>query len=204
MLNNTAFWASLAISVSLHVFAISAGGFFSEKPPVKKKSEIEVAYLKPEPPEDEIREKIMETLPQKYDLKKNRPRQKRPENKIAEDGRVKADGKPAKEQYLEENELEKLEEYMQYYELIREKIKKVVARNYTSSREKGSVEVAFTLDKRGALKNVFVDKANSASYEILRETALKSIKQCSPFPPPPEALGQKDIAFNLSIIFRKK
>ena len=204
MLSSTAFRIALAISVSLHIFAISAGGLFRGKPPIEEEREIEVAYLIPEAPEDAVSEEIIENLPQEYDLQDKELRQSERENKVAEDGSVKTEGELAEEQYLGEKELEKLEEYIQYYELIREKIKKLVARNYTSSREEGAVEVAFTLDKRGALKNISIDEANSARCEALRETALKSIRQCSPFPPPPEALGKRDIVFSLAIIFKKK
>jgi len=204
MLKSTVFRAALAISLSLHIFAVSAGGLFRGKPPVEKEREIEVAYLLAETPEEVINEEIIENLPKEYDLRKEELRQSAREKKVAEDGSVKAEGALSEEQYLEQKELERLEEYIQYYELIREKIKKLVARNYRASRKEGAVEVAFVLDKKGALKNVSVDDANSAPCEALRETALKSIKQCSPFPPPPEALGKRDITFSLAIIFKRK
>jgi|GEM_PF-1946188 len=204
MFNSTISRTALIISVSIHALAISAGGFFSERPPAEKEREIEVAYLIPEIPEDEINEKIIENLPKEYDLEEKAPQQGKPEKKIAEEGLVKAEGELVQEQYIEEKELERLEEYIQYYELIREKIKKLIARNYIASRKEGAVEVAFTLDKRGILKNLAVDEPNSAGCAALRETALKSIRQCSPFPPPPETLGKKDIVFSLAIIFKKK
>ncbi|MGB2706363.1 MAG: hypothetical protein WBC74_05880 [Candidatus Omnitrophota bacterium] len=204
MLNDTVFRIAFALSLSLHIFAVSAGGFFQGVPPVEENHEIEVTYIIPEESKDEMQERIIENLPQKYDLRDKELRQSERKKTITEDGSVKTEGELVREQYLHEKELERLEEYIQYYELIREKIKKLVAQNYTASREEGAVEVAFCLDKNGFLKNLFLDKPKSAQSVVLRETALKSIRQCSPFPPFPESLKNNDLTFSLAIIFKKK
>lgn len=203
MLNSTAFRVAFILSLSLHVFAISAGGLFRGAPHVEKERAIEVAYLVPEELKDELREKIIESLPREYDLRKKELQQSQREKKAAEEGAVEAGAELAKEQYLDEKELEKLEEYIQYYELIREKIKNTVSKNYRFD-EAGTVEVVFRIGRTGALKEVLVNENTSAKIRILKAAALKSIEDASPFPPFPEALKRDELAFSLAIIFTKK
>jgi len=181
---------------------VSAGGFFNAQPPLEENREIEVTYLMPE---EELAEKIIQNLPQEYDLKDKELQQAaRREEVMLPEPIVEEDALLTEEQYLEEKELAKLEEYIQYYELIREKIKKTVARNYTLFREEGMVEVAFTLDKRGRLKNLIIDKLKSASSASLHKTALKSIERAAPFPAFPPLLKRDDLTFAIAIIFKKQ
>jgi len=202
MLKDIPFRAAFAISVSAHLLAVSAGGFFHGKPPLEENREIEVTYLVPE---EELAEEIIQDLPREYDLKDKELQQarRREEAKLPEP-QAESDSVLSEEQYLEEKELEKLEEYIQYYELIREKIKKTVARDYTRFREEGMVEVAFTLDKRGRLKNLIIDKLKSASSASLRKTALHSIERAAPFPAFPPLLKREDLTFAIAIIFKRQ
>lgn len=188
MLQNATFRTAFAISLSLHLFAISAGGFFHTKPLDDKNCPIEVSYLVPEISQDKIQERIIQNLPQKYDLEKKDLQQ------VVEKG----------EHYLSEEALKELEEYIQYYELIRESIKKYVSKNYTRFREEGIIEVAFTLNKNGILKNLAVDTSKSIKSPRLKTIALKSIKEASPFPPFPDSLKKKELAFAIAIIFKKE
>jgi len=204
MYNNVPFRIAFLLSVSVHLIAVSAGGFFQGAPPPEENREVVVAYLMPEAPEDAINEEIIENLPREYDLRDKELRQNNREKAIVEAGSVKADGELAEDQYLEEKELEKLEEYIQYYELIREKIKKLVARNYATSREEGAVRVAFTLDKNGRLKDLLINKPRSVNITALHKAAIRSVRGAAPFPVFPPSVKRNDLTFNLAIIFKKK
>lgn len=201
MFTENAFRIAFALSLSTHLLAASAGGFFHGKPPLEENREIEVTYLMPE---EEPAEEIIQNLPREYDLKDKELQQavRREEVKPSEP-LMEENSLLSAEQYLEEKELELLEEYIQYYELIREKIKKTVARNYTRFREEGMVEVAFTLDKRGHLKNLIIDKLKSASSASLHKTALRGIERAAPFPAFPPLLKRDDLTFAIAIIFKK-
>jgi len=200
MFDSTAFKIAFALSLSLHIFAVSAGGFFKAKPPLEENREIEVTYFMPE---EELAEEVIQNLPREYDLKDKELQQaaRREEVKPSEP-LTEEDSLLSAEQYLEEKERELLEEYIQYYELIREKIKKTVARNYTQFREEGMVEVAFTLDRRGRLKDLIIDKLKSASSASLHKTALRSIERAAPFPAFPRLLKRDDLTFAIAIIFK--
>ena len=188
MLQNATFRMAFAISFILHLFAISAGRFFHTKSFNNENHKIEITYLAPEISQDKIQERIIQNLPQKYDLEKKDLQQ------VVEKG----------EQYLSEEELKAFEEYIQYYELIRESIKKYVSKNYTRFREEGIIEVAFTLNKNGILKNLAVDTSKSIKSPRLKTIALKSMKEASPFPPFPDSLEKKELAFAIAIIFKKE
>ena len=204
MLNSAAFRIAFTLSLSVHLFAISAGGFFRGKPPIETNHKIEVTYLVPEEPRDKMEERIIENLPENYELRKKEMQKKdRKEKSVEEEGLTKAELPAKKEEYLDENELKKLEEYIQYYELIREKIKKHAAKNF-SSREEGEVEVVFTLNKNGALKALSVNGPGSAKNSRLKNTALESIKYAAPFPAFPDSLTRGELAFTIAIIFKAK
>ena len=133
------------------------------------------------------------------DISEESAREKRPSE---EPGLEKTDAVPSEEQYLEEKELEELEEYIQYYELIRERIKKYVSRNYNAFKEEGGVGVVFSLYRSGALKDVQIDKTKSAENQALTRAALKSVRDAAPFPAFPESLKKDELTFNISIIFQ--
>ncbi|MBL7156850.1 MAG: TonB family protein [Candidatus Omnitrophica bacterium] len=205
LFNDNVFKIALILSVSLHLFGISAGGFFYKRGLEDKQCEIEVTYLMLEMPEEEIKKEALEKIPQKYDLEEREIQevtQKKPET--IQEAKLTKDISEEGEQYLEKKELAELEEYIQYYKLIREKIKKHVTRNYTIFREEGRVDMAFTLTQHGSLKNMRIDETKSSKNPQLRKTALRSVKNASPFPPFPKELQKRELTFSIAIIFKKE
>jgi TonB family protein len=100
-----------------------------------------------------------------------------------------------------EKEMEKNPAYMDYYRLIREKIRANTYHNYNTNR-KGEVLVGFLVDKDGSLRNVKLDP-ESISNEDLRDIALESIKESAPFPAfPPELEKYSQLRFSISIYFK--
>lgn len=101
-------------------------------------------------------------------------------------------------------ETSKSPEYKNYYQLVREKIRRQAYRNYRRIQE-GEVFLTFVLAPSGELKEARVDAAKSANDEHLRAIALESVRQSSPFPEFPEKLKDKDqLAFNVIISFELK
>ena len=189
MFNNIAFRIAFLLSLSLHLVGISAGNFFQARAIDRENREIEITYLMPEIQKEEIQEEIIERLPENYDMEEKDLRQTIEKEEAL---------------YITEKELKDYEAYIQYYELVRERIKKYAAKNYTRSLKEGAVEAGFILNKNGTLKSASVNKSKSTDSAFLVDAALKSIKEASPFPPFPDSLKKKELAFAIAIIFKKE
>jgi len=95
-------------------------------------------------------------------------------------------------------------EYKNYYQIVREKIRRQAYRNYRHIQE-GEVFLTFTLTRSGELKEAHVDTTKSADDEYLRRIALESVQESSPFPEFPIKLQDKEqLAFNVIISFELK
>ena len=94
--------------------------------------------------------------------------------------------------------------YKSYYQLIREKIRSYAYYNY-KKLEEGDIFLTFSLNANGELKDVAINDAKSAKSEYLRQTALSSVKDSSPFPAFPEKLkNNKTLSFHVIISFEIK
>jgi len=90
--------------------------------------------------------------------------------------------------------------YISYYQIVREKIRRAAYQNY-SRVEVGEVYLAFVISLDGSLKEVRLVEEKSSPSPYLRETALKSIKEASPFPNFPKELDYPQLSFNVVISF---
>lgn len=90
--------------------------------------------------------------------------------------------------------------YISYYQIVREKIKRAAYQNYTG-REVGEITISFIISNDGFLKDLRLAQERSSSSEYLREIALKSVKDASPFPNFPKELDYPELSFNLAITF---
>jgi TonB family protein len=203
MFKNMPFRAALAISVSLHLVILSPWSVLRFEKNNDKQNQVEVTYILEEIQREEI-EAAIENLPQKYDLEKKELR-KSPKGarEAARDARL---SEPAEKEdrYVKEEEIKELEEYIAYYELIRQKIKKYVNRHYKKRRaEGGRVDVIFALNKRGRMTNLEIAGIKGRDRAYLGGIAQKSVKSASPFPPFPAALKKDTLTFTISIIFKK-
>ena len=90
--------------------------------------------------------------------------------------------------------------YVTYYQLVREKIRRAAYQNY-SRGETGVVYLAFVISTNGILRDVrLIEEKSSVNY-YLRETALRSIRDASPFPAFPKELDYPQLSFNVIISF---
>jgi len=90
--------------------------------------------------------------------------------------------------------------YMNYYQIVREKIKHCAYNNY-SQVEVGEVYLTFAISADGSLKEVRLIEEKSSSSTYLRGISLKSIQDASPFPPFPKDLDYPQLSFNVVISF---
>jgi len=201
MFYNFSYRIAIGLSVAVHVIGISLGSAFYGNERPEKEPRAEVTYLVPEEIYDD-KEKIIESLPEKYDLKKKETSLGNESGK-PEDGAIR--DAENQEKYLDEEELEKLEEYIEYYELIREKIKKTAARNYASFSSDGedAVGATFSLTRRGELVNVNIKESASRADSAMKEAAIRSIREAAPFPAFPETLDRAELTFNIAIVFKR-
>ena len=89
---------------------------------------------------------------------------------------------------------------MDYYHLIREKIKTNAYTLYESKRV-GEVFLTFIILNNGELDSIFLNENSNREQELVG-IALKSIEYAAPFPPFPNELNYQKLQFNISIYFK--
>lgn len=90
--------------------------------------------------------------------------------------------------------------YINYYQIVREKIRRSAYYNYTRT-ETGEVYISFIISSDGYLKEVRLVEEKSSANQYLREIALRSVKDASPFPNFPKELDYPQLSFNVVISF---
>ena len=90
--------------------------------------------------------------------------------------------------------------YISYYQIVREKIRRAAYQNYTRV-EVGEVYLSFVIFADGSLKEIRLVEEKSSPSLYLRGTALRSIKEASPFPDFPKELDYPHLSFNVIISF---
>jgi TonB family protein len=90
--------------------------------------------------------------------------------------------------------------YLNYYQIIREKIKRQAYRNYTRI-ETGEVYLSFIVSSDGALQEIRLIEEKSSQSTYLKQTAILSVKDAAPFPVFPKTLDYPRLSFNAVISF---
>ncbi len=93
--------------------------------------------------------------------------------------------------------------YIGYYRLVREKIRYYADRNYikAGSASQGEVFLSFVVTSSGELLHIMIIDRRSADDSLLRNIAIDSVKDASPFPAFPQGMNQYQITFNVVISF---
>ena len=93
--------------------------------------------------------------------------------------------------------------YISYYRAVREKIKQLADAHYSRNKNlrEGEVFLSFIVASSGELLQLSVVEEKSIDDNRLRDIALRSIQDASPFPRFPEGMNQYQIAFNVIIAF---
>jgi len=90
--------------------------------------------------------------------------------------------------------------YISYYQIVREKIRRAAYQNY-SRTDTGEAYLSFIISNDGYLKEVRLSEEKSQASSYLKEIALRSIKDASPFPNFPKELDYPQLSFNVVISF---
>ncbi|PIQ85955.1 MAG: hypothetical protein COV73_05260 [Candidatus Omnitrophica bacterium CG11_big_fil_rev_8_21_14_0_20_43_6] len=90
--------------------------------------------------------------------------------------------------------------YISYYQIVREKIRRSAYQNYTHN-ETGEVYVSFIISNDGYLKEVHLAEDKTTVNNYLKNIALRSIRDASPFPNFPKELDYPQLSFNIIISF---
>jgi len=90
--------------------------------------------------------------------------------------------------------------YISYYQIVREKIRRAAYQNYTRT-EMGEVFLSFVVSNQGYVREVRIVDEKSSDSLYLRETALLSVREASPFPVFPKDLDYPQLSFNVIVSF---
>ena len=93
--------------------------------------------------------------------------------------------------------------YIGYYRSVREKIRYYADRNYLKegSASQGEVFLSFVVTASGELLHIMIIDAKSIEDPLLRNIAIDSIRDASPFPAFPQGMNQYQVTFNVVISF---
>lgn len=94
-------------------------------------------------------------------------------------------------------------EYLNYYQVVREKIKDYAYKNYAGDST-GEVFLIFTVLSNGSLSDLGLIEEKSVENKFLKSIALKSVRYASPFPPFPREIVHPRLKFNIIICFELK
>lgn len=95
-------------------------------------------------------------------------------------------------------------DYVNYFQSIREKIRRELKNGYKDYHGNGDVTLNFIINEDGSLVTVEADNAASVSDNALRGLAVLSVRSAAPFAAFPKAMSIPRMAFNVVISFRKQ
>lgn len=113
------------------------------------------------------------------------------------------DGKKFETVINEEKDSGKKSTYIGYYRAVREKIRYYADRNYIKegSATEGEVFISFVVASNGELLHIMIIDNRSVNNTLLRNIAINSVRDASPFPVFPQGMNQYQITFNVVISF---
>ena len=214
MVSEKVFQIALLISVITHGLILSRSPDFSSHRQNKRDESVEVRYVKP-PEEIKPGQRPVKTsqkepflkLPLKVTMQKKIPppfiNKERTLSTLAKPALIKPDAISVKKKItLPPVDMDKISNpsYMQYYQLVREKIRRAAYYNYIRS-ETGEVYVSFVISAAGALKDARLVEEKSSPSQYLRAVAIRSVQDASAFPSFPKELDYPSLSFNVVISF---
>jgi TonB family protein len=201
---------SLLLSVLIHLLFFSTLIFypFSTKTKEDKKEIKKIEIIPKESPTKEIKipkqSKLVDKDPLPYkenmmnkllDVGKSRPSLDKIKQTQDKSGNILLSN------LIKTEKLQKSSVYMNYYRIIREKIRKKAYQSYKGQGQ-GKVYLNFNITSNGLLKTIRVGE-QSVNNSNLQKIALASIKESAPFPSFPKGLEEySQLQFNISIYFK--
>lgn len=229
MFSNRIFFHTFLISLFIHGVIFLQSSNLSPFPADKKEHKVEVTYLKiPQPPLFQPKNEVhldrqkqpFLKLPSKITVNSPLPspyQNLEKENIFKKNKEIlSADANFTKPAFLKPDDIVNVKKkvtlppvdmnkinnpsYISYYQIVREKIRRATYQNY-SRTEEGVVYLSFIIANDGSLveEQIIDDKSSPVAY--LREIAMQSIKEASPFPVFPKDLDYPKLSFNVIISF---
>jgi TonB family protein len=225
MESNKIFRATLVISVIAHTVVLLQNPNLNLFPEGKKNEKIEVSYVKVQEKQktilrdNSVHQKNIDlnhagkitlknvippvTAEKENIFNKNRDLFTRSASNLVKPTTIKPDVIAVKKKItLPPVDIDKIDNpsYINYYQFIREKIRRSAYQNYVRT-ETGEIYLSFIVYANGQIKEtrLLEDKSSADSY--LREIALQSVKDASPFPYFPKELDYPQLSFNVIISF---
>lgn len=109
-----------------------------------------------------------------------------------------------KEMVKRQDHIKSTREFINYFNLIREKIRQKLKTNYMNCGNEGEIHLVFVLNADGSLVAIDTEKDGLAYDKRLARIAASSVRQASPFWPFPKELSLPQMYFNLVVSFKKR
>lgn len=91
--------------------------------------------------------------------------------------------------------------YINYYQIVREKIRRAAYQNYSRADE-GEAYLSFVITRFGLVSEIgLVEEKSTLKSAFLKEVAINSIRDAAPFPSFPKELDYPQLSFNIIISF---
>ena len=91
--------------------------------------------------------------------------------------------------------------YMSYYQVVRDRIRRIANRNRPRPFEPGDVGLWFVVAANGELQDIGGLALRGGAHARLQRVAETAVRQAAPFPPFPPTLPQRAIPFHVVISF---
>lgn len=91
--------------------------------------------------------------------------------------------------------------YVDYFRLLRERIRQAALRRYPAREIQGEVFLTFTVSADGSVLEAHIVEAKSTPDVGLRAASLDSLREAAPFPPFPKTLNRPQMTFHIIIAY---
>ena len=214
MSSNKSFQVAILVSVAIHSVFFLGIPRLPFLPSRHSPENLKITYYKIEERKERTEEKkesIIEKLPQvkKEEILKPAKAVTKKAKKVTPEAKRVTIAKELKEErkfetvIQEEKDDAKKATYISYYRAVREKIRQYADRKYPRNRNlrEGEVFLSFVVASSGELLQIRIVDKKSVNSALLRNIAINSIRDASPFPPFPRGMSQYQITFNVIISF---
>jgi len=215
MTENKTFQLAIVLSIALHSVLFLRLPGMPFLPSRRSLESIKITYykIKESPKKKVVRKKVESIVRKLPDIRKEEIL--KPPKTVAKKA-VKPKARPGRVAVTKEVKFEKVIEeekddvkratYIGYYRAVREKIRRYADRNYPRKRGMGygDVFLSFVVTSSGELLQVKVGEERSVNSPALRNLAINSIRDASPFPPFPKGMSQYQITFNVIISYESQ
>lgn len=102
-----------------------------------------------------------------------------------------------------EAKLKSSKDYINYYGLLKDRIKARLQGNYKFYKGEGDVYLSFVLNEKGILLSYNIDRSRSSKDEVLLQITRASLVAVAPFPALPKSISAPETSFSITISFKK-